>query len=158
MRRVKATQVQSHQPLYVDLDACPLIVRGTLKEQIEGRPERVLECTWLFLADGLREAVNETPEELFALESAGQRLVERFPDAMWAMPNSPRRKLEDDLSPPTTGGAVAQQSLFAGRDPVVSGVLVDPPLSGHFDYWRDVDGDEDADVSALFDDVTGTPV
>jgi len=85
MRRVKATQVQSHQPLYVDLDACPLIVRGTLHEKIDGRPERTLECTWLYFSEGLREAVNETPEELFALPDVSERGVsEPFPSGTFA--------------------------------------------------------------------------
>lgn len=67
MRRVKATQVQSHQPVYVDLDACVLIARGQLNEEIPGKAPRTLECTWLYFGNGMREAVDETPEQLFAL-------------------------------------------------------------------------------------------
>lgn len=67
MRRVKITQVQSRLPVYVDLDACAIIARGTLVEEAPGQPKRTLECTWLYFTGGMREAVDETPDELFAL-------------------------------------------------------------------------------------------
>lgn len=74
MHRVKATQVQSRKSIYIDLDACPLIVRGSVTEKIEGKPERTLECTVLYFAattpqgGGLVEYVDETPEELFGMQ------------------------------------------------------------------------------------------
>lgn len=71
MHRVKATQVQTLKPVYVDLDACPLVIRGSVVEQIPGKSERTLECTWLLFDGNLRECVDETPEELFALPVVG---------------------------------------------------------------------------------------
>lgn len=82
MRRVKATQALSRVPLYVDLDACPLIVRGSVTEQdANGKPKRTVDCTVLYFSAhnqtgaGLVEYVDETPEELFALPVIGEPVI-----------------------------------------------------------------------------------
>lgn len=70
MRRIKATQTRTGLPTFIDLDACPVIVRGEVNF---AQDAPMKPCTLLYTGArhingaGVIEYVEETPEELFAL-------------------------------------------------------------------------------------------